>query len=207
MKKLLKNNQVIIFTIALILIIAGYMSYTTNAEGKLEVAKLIDSEKYAEIGDATLVSSGALVDNDEINGNLVENGDPQENENTQSKEVAIVSDNSYFIQSKIDRENMYSQMLESYQKILNNTQISEVQRNIASEEIKNINNKKNAIMIAENLIKNKNFEDVVIFINDRSVNVVLKVNTLKQEQIAQIQNIIQRELNVEIEDIHISSKD
>ena len=74
------------------------------------------------------------------------------------------------------------------------------------QEIQNINNRKNSIMIAENLIKNKGFEDVLIFVNDNSVNVIIKSEDLKQEQVAQIQNIIQRELKVEISDIHISNK-
>ena len=200
MKNLIKKNQVIIFTIALMLILVGYMSYTSNTEKQIEIAELVDTEQYAEIGDATLVSSTSLIDKKDLNNEIIEN----ETIVTAAETKNLV--NSYFTQSKIDRDNMYSQMLESYQKILNNTQMPEEQRNIASEEIKNINNKKNAIMIAENLIKNKDFEDVVIFINDKSVNVVLKASSLKEEQIAQVQNIIQRELNVEIEDIHISSK-
>lgn len=60
---------------------------------------------------------------------------------------------------------MYSQMLESYQKILSNNQISETQKEISENEIKKINDTRNAIMIAENLIKNKGFQDLIIFIN------------------------------------------
>ena len=101
---------------------------------------------------------------------------------------------------------MYSQMIESYQKILQNTAISEAQREIAQNEIKKINDIKNSIMIAENLIKNKGIEDVIIFINGESVNIIVKANDLSQEQIAQVQNIVTRELKVEIENIHISKK-
>ena len=70
-----------------------------------------------------------------------------------------------------------------------------------------INKTKNAIMIAENLIKNKDFSDVVIFVNGNSVNVVVKEKTLKTEQIAQIQNIVTREIENDIENIHISCKE
>lgn len=206
LKNLLKKNQIIIFTIALMLIVAGYMNYTANTEKQLEVAELIDSEQYAELGDATLVSSGALVENENLESELVENENIEQSTTLETAAETKNTDDSYFTQSKLDRETMYSQMIESYQKILNNNQISEEQRNIAGEEIKNINNTKNAIMIAENLIKNKGFEDLIIFINDKSVNVVVKADKLEQEQIAQIQNIIQRELKAEIEDIHISSK-
>ena len=58
----------------------------------------------------------------------------------------------------------------------------------------------------ENLIKNKDIEDVVIFVNDQSISVIVKGENLAQEQIAQIQNIIARELKAEIDNIHISTK-
>ena len=213
MKNIIKKNQVIIFTIALMLIVAGYMNYTANTESTLEAAKYMDTEKYAELGDAQLVSSNVETDNvieetvvdnieniEDSTSNIIETNSAIEEEKTDNV------DNQYFTQSKLDRDNMYSQMIETYQKILSNSSISETQRNIAQQEIQNINNQKNAIMISENLIKNKGFEDVVIFVNDNSVNVIIKAEELKQEQIAQIQNIIQRELKTEVGDIHISNK-
>lgn len=101
---------------------------------------------------------------------------------------------------------MYSQMMESYQKILENESIGETQKAIAQTEIQNINNIKNKIMICENLIKTKGIEDVVIFVNDKSISVVVRADKLEQEQIAQVQNIIAREMETEITNIHISNK-
>ena len=97
-------------------------------------------------------------------------------------------------------------MIERYQKILENETVSETQKSIAQTEIQNINNTKNKIMICENLIKTKGIEDLVIFVNDKSISVVARADKLEQEQIAQIQNIIAREMQVEISNIHISNK-
>lgn len=99
---------------------------------------------------------------------------------------------------------MYSEMLESYEKLLANETVSSEQKNNSSKEITNINNKKNSIMIAENLIKNLGFEDVVIFMNEKSVSVIVKADTLQEADVAQIQNIVCRELNVGAELVHIS---
>ncbi len=113
----------------------------------------------------------------------------------------------YFAQTKLERDTMYSQMLETYQKILENDKIPSDQKSIASNEIKNINDRKNAIAIIENLIKTKGFDNSVILINDNSINVVVKhANNLTQEQVAQIENIVSRELKASIEDIHITTK-
>ena len=101
---------------------------------------------------------------------------------------------------------MYSQMLETYQSLAENGNVSPEQKNTSTQEITNINNKKNSIMIAENLIKNLGFDDVVIFVNDSSTSVIIKAEKLSEADIAQIQNIVCREIGVEAETIHISVK-
>lgn len=235
MKQILKKNQIIISVIAIMLIAAGYMNYTSNEKQALETAVLTDSEKYAGIGDATLVSANVADNNDLVNNNEGQNiaadsvkseekkDEIKSNEqNTENKEnnkntvpnevntstnVTETSGDQYFAELRLERDKMYSQMLESYQKILSNSQISETQKEISENEIKKINDTRNAIMIAENLIKNKGFEDLIIFINGDSISIIVKAKELKEEQIAQIQNIISRELKGEIENIHISNKE
>lgn len=228
MKQILKKNQIIISVIAIMLIAAGYMNYTSNEKQALETAVLTDSEKYAGIGDATLVSANVADNSDVVNNNegqniaddSVKKEEIKSNEqNTETTENAVqneintsttVTENSgdqYFAELRLERDKMYSQMLESYQKILSNSQISETQKEISENEIKKINDTRNAIMIAENLIKNKGFQDLIIFINGDSISIIVKAKELKEEQIAQIQNIISRELKGEIENIHISNKE
>lgn len=228
MKAILKKNQIVIFAIAVMLIAAGYMNYTTNEQQALQTAALADTEQFAEIGDATLVSANVSEDNansEENSSNESSEGknsasnieDSSENKNSNNNQTnnlvdnvntsAKTSGNQYFIESRLERDKMYSQMLESYEKILGNSQISEAQKEISENEIKNINDTKNALMITENLIKNKGFEDLIIFINGESVNIIVKAKELTEEQIAQIQNIVGRELKVEIENMHVSSKE
>ena len=126
---------------------------------------------------------------------------------TKAKEADLNDNNNeYYVKSRLERDTMFSQMLESYQKILENNQISADQKSIAQTEVKRINDLKNAIMICENLIKTKGFEDVVIFVNDKSVSVIIKKDKLDAQEIAQIQNIVVREINVNIDDVHISIK-
>ena len=72
--------------------------------------------------------------------------------------------------------------------------------------ITSINNTKNAIMISENLIKTKGFEECLIYVNDNSINIVVNKNELTKEDTAQIQNIIAREMNAKLENIHITTK-
>ena len=101
---------------------------------------------------------------------------------------------------------MYSQMIETYEKVLNSSNSLETQKQTATQEIQKINEIKNSIMICENLIKTKGFENNIIFVNGESVSVIIGANEMKQEEVAQIQNIISRELNAKIENIHIATK-
>ena len=135
----------------------------------------------------------------------LETNTTQDNETTKQT-TSNVSADDYFSKSKLERDTMYSQMLESYENVLNGINSLETQKQSASEEIKKINNTKNSIMICENLIKTKGFEDSVIFANGDSVSIVVKDEQLTAEKVAQIQNIVSREMGAKIENIHISSK-
>lgn len=196
MKSILKKNQAIIFVITLMLIAAGYLNFSAN-NGAISTSSSINETDYiASIGDAQLVNANVIEE-----ANLVAN-----NENEEIETNAKLPKEDYFSGSRIERDTMYSQMLETYQKMLSNDNISQEQKNIAQNEITKINEQKNAIMIAENLLKTKGFEDLIIFMNGKNVNIIVKAEKLEKEQIAQIQNIITRELNVNIEDIHITNR-
>ena len=149
-------------------------------------------------GDVQLVNANTLKED------IVPNDDSIVAEQTSSNLVEETDE--YFSSTRIQRESMYSQMLETYQKMVDSTEISNEQKAIAIQEINNITKTKNAIMIAENLIKNKNFQDVVILVSNNTASVVVKAGTLTAEQIAQIQNIVCRELSISSENINISNK-
>lgn len=211
-----KKNQIVIFVIALMLVTAGYLNFTNQQANNnlLPTSSLADSEEMAAIGDATLVSANQAIENGEENTQQVQN--VEENSQTSSNTILenTVSTNnqttgqedSYFVQSRLDRDTMYSQMLENYQQILETDNLDSEEKVAAQEEIKRINNEKNAIMIAENLIKTKGFEDVILFMNNGNVTGVIKAEKLEEEQISQIQNIITRQLDVKVNKINISNK-
>ena len=222
--KSFKKNQIVIYTFALMLVAAGYLNYTSKVnKDSLETANqetYVSENETSDIGDAKLVNSNDVVDeNDKTNENVEENITDTKAQNTtenieenKSENVVQTASNStsnsddYFVKSKLERETMYSQMLESYEKILNSSNSLETQKQSASQEITKINDTKNSIMICENLIKTKGLSNNVVFVNGKSVSVIIGTNDLKQEQTAQIQNIISRELNCEIQNIHISTK-
>lgn len=166
------------------------------------------------LGDVELVNSEPIEVEEVESGNIVPNEGLIENtivleerkENTNLIEDSFNDKHDYFEETRIERERMYSEMLETYEKLMKNVDIPNDQKAIAVQEISNITNIKNGIMISENLIKNKGFEDAIILVNNNTASVVVKSYTLSQEQISKIQNIIQRELQIEAKNINISNK-
>ena len=241
--KFFKKNQIILYVIALMLITAGYLSYTTESEniavgGNIETADAKETEEK-NIGDAQLVSSNDIANEKENNtntSNTINQTNTINNENTNTTNNTINTENTantqntvnqgenasqqenqiqetssqvsdeYFTKSKLERDTMYSQMLETYEKILNSSNALETQKQSATEEITKINNTKNSIMICENLIGTKGFQNNVIFVNGDSITAIIGATELKQEEVAQIQNIISREMGANIENIHIAIK-
>ena len=154
--KNIKSNQIILFVVALMLVSAGYLSY--SMKGTPVSSNIVSENEVSSIGDAQLVSSNNIIDSNSLNEVSVA---------TSSSSSSKTDD--YFASSRLGRDTMYSQMIESYQNLLDNQNVSEEQKTVATQEITEINNTQNSIMICENLIKTKGISDVVIFVNDKEL--------------------------------------
>ena len=202
--KIINKNELTVLIIALMLVTAGYLDYLQKIEDEEissdvieETSEIIFEDEIAKTGDATLVNSEI----EEAVSEVINDDLKNDEKNYEERD-----DDSYFVSSKLERTNMYSQTIENYQKLLENSNVSEEQKAIATQEIAKINQVQNAIMISENLLLAKGFDKCVIFVNDSSINIIVGKQELTQEEIAQIQNIVSRELNASIDNIHISIK-
>ena len=131
--KLIKKNQLTILVLALMLVTAGYLNYNSSVKET--------STQIASIGDATLVSSNISnsisnqVKDENQNVNVsAENKSETAQSAVSTTEANVVEtnatinkddENEYFSASKLERDTMYSQMLDSYQKIFNNSNASD----------------------------------------------------------------------------------
>ena len=208
--KVFKKNQLAILVIALMLITAGYLNYGTvyNKELAKDTGTSLDNTiDLAELGDAELVNTNVIEENKDNSESTNETKEePQSTINEENEAKIASTTDDYFTTSKLERNVMYSQIIERYQEIIASNSQSSDQKSIAQEEINRINNLQNAIMITENLLSSKGFTQSVIFVNGDSVSVIIGRNELKPDEIAQIQNIISRELSADVENIHISMK-
>ena len=106
----IKKGSVAIYVLALMLVTAGYWNYISKESQTLEtVSASQNNENTSEenLGDATLVNNNELID---------------EEESEETEEVK--KEDGYFEESKLARDTMYSQTLETYQGMLNNSNVS-----------------------------------------------------------------------------------
>ena len=197
----LKTSSIAVYVLALMLVTVGYWNYISKESQTLQTVSVgndttSEEKKDENLGDAQLVSNNELIQ-DEEEQTINEKDSIEEQKENENK------NDGYFGESRLARDTMYSQTLETYKEMLNNSNVSEEQKAIVTQEITKLNKEKNAIMICENLISTKGFEDCVIFVNVDSISVIIKATELKSDEIAQIQNIISREMGAEIENIHI----
>ena len=199
MKKIaiIKKKEVLLGVLAIFFMLVGFFSY--NPIIKKEYSRIADIQNYSEsaLGEATLVRSNDVIEEDATTDTTTENP---------SEEIETSAETDYFLEARMARDNTYSENVEIYEKILENTNVSSDQKAIAQNEIANITNEKKTIQTAESLIKMKGFENVVIFKNNSGVSVIVRSDVLLQEQVAQIQNIIEREFQIEGKNINITSK-
>lgn len=130
--RILKKNQVIIYAFVLMLMVAGYFNYTEKIneeiiETSIETSMQIDGksdELLADIGDAILVNSN----------DIVEEQVEEDEEEIEEFEEAIETSSEvteYFVKSKMERDRMYSEMIATYESVLENPNSSETRETIS----------------------------------------------------------------------------
>ena len=105
-KSIFKRNQIIVFTIGLMIITAGYLSYVNNnkeTEG-ITASSIADSEEMASIGDAKLVSANVAESANSINSNTI----TEEADNNSEYKTSSLMDN--YISSYMKHLWMLNQM-------------------------------------------------------------------------------------------------
>lgn len=190
----LQRKQIVILALVLLIVVAGYLQYSykqasqsADADGRLGEAVYVDNEIYNEGLDASY---------DTVQGDI------DEQVNITASKMA----NDYFIQARMEKEQSRSEAAESLKAITEDV-------NASAEVIEDAHNK--MIALAENLekeariemlIKKMGFEDsFILFADNGSVDIVIKTPSLTTSQTAQITDIVMRQADVDVEDIHIST--
>ena len=183
----LKRKQIIVLSLVLMLVIAGYLQYSYNKSSQFS------EEDSAQIGDAV------YVDNQDVDEDGNVSVSDSEKSVTASKEA-----NNYFAQTKMDRDIVRGKDIEIMKSITEDQAATKEAKAEAQAKMINIVETSQKELKIENLIKGKGFSDVVaLFGDDGSVDIVVKAPAISKADTAKIVDIVTRQANVPMEKIII----
>ena len=174
-KEKLKKYLMAGISFCFMLVIAGYINYKYNPE------------REKDLGQTVYVNSNS----DEIK--IYE----------ETQDVITPQDES-IAKFRYDRDNMFSELSNNYTEVINNANSSSDTISEYQNKLSKLIEEKNQIIMVENMIKSKNIEDVVLIpTNSGKVNVILKIEELEKEVVAQVMQIIIDQLDINANDISI----
>ncbi len=231
MKKLFRKNQIIITALALMIAVAGYISYTqTASEDAVETAteetadtyEISDEDTVAEVftdteDDTEPVSADSGTEDDgagDTSGSGTEEGggsdgseDTGETDTTAAGETVLTSASGtvdYASEVKLNREQVRSKNKETLQNIIDSTSLTDAQKQDAVDALVAITDVAERENAAELLLSAKGFTDVVVSITDNTADVVLNMGDVTDAKRAQVEDIVKRKTGISAENIIIT---
>ncbi len=182
-----KRKQVVVLSLVLMIIIAGYLQYSYNKS-----SMSAENDEKGRLGEAVYVDNNEEQDKlfSELNNDLGIS--------------ASAETNDFFSQAKLDREITRSRDVDVYGEITEDVNASKEIKSEAYEKMMSIMDTSEKEMRIETLIKERGFADVIaLFGDDGSVDIIVKAPSLSSAEVAQISDITSRQANVDIPSIHI----
>ena len=125
MKKILKKNQVIITSLAVLIAVAGYLNFADVDLGFKDQAASTDGSSILEDVDYDLTDETALLDENGADGSL---SDVSDQATSTPGEAVLTAASDFAAQAKLSREQIRSQNKADLQAIINNQELGDDQK-------------------------------------------------------------------------------
>ncbi|MDE6314506.1 MAG: SpoIIIAH-like family protein [Lachnospiraceae bacterium] len=234
MKGKVKKNQIVITTLALMIAIAGYLDFagteigtqTTLTEGVVDDAETVSTTDIS-LEDDFAVSD--LIEGAEILGDSSVEGQESVQEVSSTEDIesydfdltnnetgedtpgeAVLTSNATAVaadvisEARLTREQVRSKNKEALLEVINNTNITEEQKQNAIDNMINLTAIAEKEAAAEMLLDAKGYTDAVVSITDNTVDVVVNLAQVDDAGRAQIEDIVKRKTGISAENIVIT---
>ena len=228
MKKIFRKNQIIITALALMIAVAGYISYTKTNVAENEAIQTagdnVDNtydisegdqigEIFTDTEDNTQAASAAdaqsedgsdqanqSTQNDTDQGNPEDVQNPGETVQTSADAQGL----AFAADVKLDREQVRSKNKETLQAIIDIDSLDESKKKDAVNEMITLTDIAEKESNAEMMLEAKGFTDVVVSMNDDGCDVVLNMGEATDAKRAQVEDIVKRKTGVSADKIVIT---
>ncbi len=197
----IRKNQVVIATLAVLIAIAGYISYDKSGINLNPESKEVGADDVAKEEDANLWDK--LVWNEE-NTEIVSNTEEELNPGESVLTGNIINVTDYAASVKLNREQIRASNKETLMEIINNEQLSEEAKQDAVNQLVEMTDIAEKEANAEMLLESKGFTNVVVSISGENCDVVLDMGEVTDAKRAQVEDIVKRKTGIAAENIVIT---
>ena len=201
MKKILKKNQVIITSLAVLIAVAGYLNFADVDLGLKNKEASADSSSILEDVDYDLTDETALLDENGADSSLT---DVQDQTTSTPGEAVLTAASDFAAQAKLSREQIRSQNKADLQAIINNQDLGDDQKQEAVSTMVSMAALTEKESAAELLLEAKGFENVIVNLTGETADVVVPEADLTDAKRAQIEDIVKRKTGIAPENIVIT---
>ena len=206
MKKRVHKNQIVITTLAVLIAVAGYVTYDKKG------ADIKDAETVANMNQGAVsdqadkdYETGEDLDITSSKEDLA-NASTEDVENPGETVLTSVTsgDSDYAATVKLNREQVRSKNKETLQAIIDNDSLDESKKKDAVNEMITLTDIAEKESNAEMMLEAKGFTDVVVSMNDDGCDVVLNMGEATDAKRAQVEDIVKRKTGVSADKIVIT---
>ena len=206
MKKRVHKNQIVITTLAVLIAVAGYVTYDKKG------ADIKDAETVANMNQGAVSDQadkdyepGEDLDITSSKEDLA-NASTEDVENPGETVLTSVTsgDSDYAAKVKLNREQVRSKNKETLQAIIDNDSLDESKKKDAVNEMITLTDIAEKESNAEMMLEAKGFTDVVVSMNDDGCDVVLNMGEATDAKRAQVEDIVKRKTGVSADKIVIT---
>ena len=212
MKRILKRNQVIVTTLAVMIAAAGYLNYSGRIlEKQAAPASADDSTVLLADDGSTQVNTYA--DNAYQDIASLDSDGSEESSTIEKSEIgeAVLASTSgqtsVLAAAKLNREQVRAKSREELLEVMNSTSVEQEQKNSAASAVEKMAETAEQEAAAELLLEAKGFAGCVVSIADGKADVVINAASLDDASRAQIEDIVKRKTGIPGENIVIMPSD
>jgi len=217
LKKVFKKNQIIITALAVMIAVAGYINYS---DSKLNTTDTVSSDNNQD-SQETVDINNVIEDIESLDYDLTDEIAETADNNTETTEqgtdknaadasaeapgeAVLTGASTYVAQAKLSREQIRSQNKETLLEVINNSELSEEERQSAVESMVTMTDSIEREAAAEALLEAKGFQNIVVSITGEAADVMVPSSELDDAQRAQIEDAVKRKAGIEPKNIVIT---
>ncbi len=205
MKTIWKKNQFILTVLAVVIAVAGYLTYTGETGDVLDAGtagsdQAVQGDALMDLSEEDILAENMALENASAETEQAQGDDSQPGEALLTNSAVV----DFIAEAQLNREQIRTKNQEALMEIINNENLGAEQKQSAVDNMVRMTEVAEMENATETLLATKGFESTVVSITDDSVDVVLGMTSITDAERAQVEDIVKRKTEMPAENITIS---